>query len=220
MDVVVDGMKESRQRYVPNTAILETTIDGARRYGAHLGLRAALPPLRPHVPPTHADTPARTGCRPAAHHHPPAADLRLQRPQGAGHGRQQPCALLRRHIGAASHHGRVAELRPARDRVLARPAAHPDRRRRRKHHRQCRPAVALVPRARPDLYWQGWVPRPQHPVRLAGRRSSAPPSPSSCAATRIPVRCWPRSRPRCRRRPARCATGTTASPGCAMPSSP
>jgi len=29
MDVVVDGMKDSRQRYVPNTAILETTIDGA-----------------------------------------------------------------------------------------------------------------------------------------------------------------------------------------------
>lgn len=29
MDVVVDGMKDSRQRYVPNTAIPETTIDGA-----------------------------------------------------------------------------------------------------------------------------------------------------------------------------------------------
>jgi GH15 family glucan-1,4-alpha-glucosidase len=29
MDVVVDGMKVSRQRYVPNTAILETTIEGA-----------------------------------------------------------------------------------------------------------------------------------------------------------------------------------------------
>lgn len=29
MDVVVEGAKESRQRYVPNTAILETTIEGA-----------------------------------------------------------------------------------------------------------------------------------------------------------------------------------------------
>lgn len=29
MDVVVEGAKESRQRYLPNTAILETTIEGA-----------------------------------------------------------------------------------------------------------------------------------------------------------------------------------------------
>ena len=59
-------------------------------------------------------------------------------------------------VGAAAHHRCVDQLRPARDRVLARPAGQPDRRRRREHHRQSRHAGRSF-LAETESYWHTWV---------------------------------------------------------------
>ena len=93
MEAAVAGGKEGRQRYLPNTAILETIVDGTSGTPAHRRLRAALPPLRPHVPPADAGAPARAGRRTAADHAPPAADLQLRRRSS-------------RSVTSGSHHAR------------------------------------------------------------------------------------------------------------------
>ena len=55
MEAEVAGAKEEgRQRYLPNTAILETIVDGASGTVHLLISCAALPSLRPHVPPADA----------------------------------------------------------------------------------------------------------------------------------------------------------------------
>ena len=70
-------------------------------------------------------------------------------------------------------------------------------------------------------YWRGWLGQgsPGRPS-LARVRSSARRWPSRASPTCRPGRRWLRSRPRCPRRRAASATGTTASPGCATRRSP
>ena len=71
-----------------------------------------------------------------------------------------------------------------------------------------RPPLAALARPRP-------VPRPP----LAHRTCSAARSRSRGSPTRRPARWWRPPRPRCPRRPAASATGTTATPGSATPRS-
>ena len=151
MEAAVAGGKEGRQRYLPNTAILETIVEGTsgtmrivdfaprfRRFG-----RMFRPPMLVRRLEPVAGRPRVT--------HPAAADLQLRRAEAADHQRQQPCALRRRCRGAAADHRRLDHAHPARERIRARPADHPDRRRRREHHRESRFAAAATssPRPRP-----------------------------------------------------------------------
>ena len=161
------GGKEGRQRYLPNTAILETIDRGRGRHDAHRRLRAALPPLRTHVPAADAGAPDRAGRRPAAGHAAPAADLQLRRAAS----RRSPAAAITRASSATlpccGSRPTPDHLCPARNRIRARPADHPVRRRRREHHRTIptRSRAASSPRPSPTGRLGA---RPQHPVRLAG----------------------------------------------------
>ena len=137
-----------------------------RRDGADRRLCAALPPLRPHVPPAHAGAAAGAGGRPAAHHHTVAADLLLRRIQAADHQRQQSHPVRGRCGGHAAHDRQFDHLHPARDGIRARSAVDPDRGRRREHHRGAGLAGPhLSRRDRGLLAYLGA--RPEHSVRLA-----------------------------------------------------
>ena len=68
---VLDGQVEIRSEYMRNTAIVVTELtDGNGGAGAHHRFRAALPELRPHLPPAAARAHHRADRRHAAHHHP------------------------------------------------------------------------------------------------------------------------------------------------------
>ena len=64
-------------------------------------------------------------------------------------------------------------------------------------------------------FWRGWLGGRGSPTTAGAIRSSARRWRSRASPTCRPARPWRRSRPRCPRRRAGSATGTTASPGCA-----
>ena len=141
----VAGAKESRQRYLPNTAILETIIEGTggtmrivdfaprfRRFG-----RMFRPPMLVRRLEPIAGRPRVTiRLRPTFDY----GALKPQITSGSNHARFfGETSVLR-----LTTDGSIIDD-PARDRILARPADHPAGRRRRERHRQSRHAGAQLP---------------------------------------------------------------------------
>ena len=96
-DVVLDDMAEFQSEYVRNTAIVSTELTD--RNGGKVRITDFAPRFRqfgrvfrpPQLYPHH-----RADRRPAAHHHPDAADLRLRQAAAASLARQQPHPLFQR----------------------------------------------------------------------------------------------------------------------------
>ncbi len=108
-DVVLEDMADFQSEYVRNTAIVSTDTDRPqRRQSADHRFRAALSPIRPRVSAAAALSHHRTDRRPAAHHHPDAADLRLRQAAAAPLARQQPHPLFQRLDRDPPDHGRAA----------------------------------------------------------------------------------------------------------------
>ena len=156
------------------------------------------------------------------------AHLRLRpHPGRLGAGGREPAGRRRQRrrpdAAAADQHGAgdrgqpgQGPARPARGRaalVRAVVGRGPGRPRR----RSTTPTVAWPrPRGSGAPGWDG----PASPTTAGASRSSVPPWPSRASPTCRPGRRWRRSPPRCPRRRAGSATGTTATPGCATAPSP
>ena len=94
-----------------------------RRQSTDHRFRAALPPIRPRVPAATALSHHRADRRPAAHHHPDAADLRLRQAAAAPFARQQSHPLFQRCDGDPAHHRRAAIADRQRGAIRGDPAA-------------------------------------------------------------------------------------------------
>ena len=96
-DVVLEDMADYQSRICPqHRDRLHRADRQPRRQGADHRLRAALSPVRPRVPAAATLPHHRADSRPAAHHRPDAADLRLRQAASAPFARQQSHPLFRR----------------------------------------------------------------------------------------------------------------------------
>ena len=188
------------------------------RCGAHHRLRAALPPLRPHLPSAATGAHHRADLRHAAHHHPSAHHAPLRRAGEHTLVEQQQHPLLARRGAGAADHRRAALLRGERGLLRAHATrAHGDGRGRAVRGRAGKHLPRIL-RPHPRLL-DGLGAPPRLLDRLAGRDH-----PRRHHAQALQFRgdrraSWPRSPPRSRKGRARGATGITAIAGCATPSS-
>ncbi len=123
----------------------------ARRQGQDHRFRSALSPVRPRVSAAADFSHRRADCRPAAHHHSDAADLRLRQADSEPFARQQPHPLCRRRHRHPPDHRRAAVDDRQRGAVRGDPAAASGVRSRRAVHRRLAENLPRFPRTHARL---------------------------------------------------------------------
>ena len=159
-DVVLEDMADYQSRICAQHRDRRNRTDRPpRRQSAHHRFCSALSSVRPRVSAAAALSHHRADRRPAAHHHPDAADLRIRQAAAASLARQQPYPLCQRlhrdpadHRRAAVDDRRRGALRPD---TAAASGVRPGR--------TVRPATCRKPAAsfveRTHDYWMEWVRR-------------------------------------------------------------